>query len=152
MTVAPIVRFALAYAAGVAAGLLSVPVWISLLVVLVGTIAPIPALRRPLRLRGGIVMVATAGALAGYATAADQTLGSEPACGDTTTLTGRFVAPPLSSSVPFARFDGCGTITVVLPGQRSTQTWFGREMPCRWKGVCARDGAGPGFKRRGSSL
>lgn len=44
MTVAPIVRFALAYAAGVAAGLLSVPVWISLLVVSIGVILPAPAL------------------------------------------------------------------------------------------------------------
>ncbi|MDE3001664.1 MAG: DNA internalization-related competence protein ComEC/Rec2 [Gemmatimonadota bacterium] len=116
---APIVRFALAYAAGVAAGLLSVPVWISLLVVSIGVILPAPALRRPLPLRGGIVMAAAAGALAGYATSTDRGLVGDPVCGDTTTLTGRFIAPPLSNSAPFARFDGCGTITVVVSGRRS---------------------------------
>ena len=65
MTAAPIARFALAYAAGVAAGLLSVPIWATLLFVLAACAAPNPTSRRPLELRGALILVGIAGAIAG---------------------------------------------------------------------------------------
>ena len=58
--VAPIARFALAYGAGVAVGLLSVPVWATLLVLLASLAVPIRASRRPLQLRTALVAAATA--------------------------------------------------------------------------------------------
>ena len=68
MTVAPIARVALAYGSGVAAGLLSVPIQVTLLVLIGAAGWPIRSSRRPLTFRAGLVMTAAAGALAGYGT------------------------------------------------------------------------------------
>jgi competence protein ComEC len=114
---APIARFALVYAAGVAAGLMSVPVWISLLTGLVACAAPKRPSGRLVEVRAGLIAVAVAGALAGYATSSTDgtTADGLAVCAVDSVLTGRFLSPPLSESTPLARDDGCGVMTVVLP-------------------------------------
>ncbi len=113
---APIARFALVYAAGVAVGLMSVPVWVALLAGLLALAAPKRPSGGPLELRAGLIAVGVAGALAGYATPSTDstTAGGLAVCAVDSVLTGRFLSPPLSESVPLARDDGCGVMTVVL--------------------------------------
>ena len=115
MTAAPIARVALAYVFGVAAGLLSVPVQVTLLLLFGAVAWPIRTSRRPLTLRAALVMTAAAGAVAGYGSSLKTIVGtSSPACDAAEVLTGRFTAPPLTDRARLVRADGCGALTVVL--------------------------------------
>lgn len=112
---APVVRLALTYGAGVAAGLQAAP-WLSALPLLpLAIAAPVLAWRRP----GTPVALAVA-ALAGvYAGSGSGT--APPGCGReaggaAAVVTGRFLASPSRGSAPMERDDGCGPVTVVLPG------------------------------------
>ena len=127
MTAAPIARVALAYAFGVAAGLLSVPVQVTLLLLFVVTWWPTRTSRRPLALRKALVMTVAAGALAGYGSSTNTIVGtSSAACDTDDVLTGRFSAPPLTDRARFVRDHGCGALTVVLrPSEASESEWSG---------------------------
>ena len=127
MTAAPIARVALAYAFGVAAGLLSVPVQVTLLVLFGAGGWPNPTSRRPFTLRTALVMTAAAGAVAGYAMTPQPSRGtSSSACEGVEVLNGRFTAPPLTDRARFVRDDGCGALTVVLrPTGTSSPGWSG---------------------------
>ena len=110
---APIARFALAYAAGVAVGLVGAPPWTAPLVLLLALAVPIDASARPanrpvLAFVGLLGFVAGMGALGGTECVADSV-------GATVVVEGRFLATPRDGSAPFARADGCGDVTVVLP-------------------------------------
>lgn len=107
------VRLALAYGAGVAAGL-QVARWGSAFMLLPLTVvAPVLIWRRP-----GASWVLFAAGLVGLVAGAGA---DRPPAGCTATpdgaaaeLTGRFLASPRSGSAPFERDDGCAPVTVVV--------------------------------------
>jgi len=146
--VAPIARVALAYGSGVAAGLLSVPIQVTLLVLIGAAGWPIRSSRRPLTFRAGLVMTAAAGALAGYGTGPAATTEAPPACEASEVLSGRFTAPPLTDRARLVRDNGCGALTVVLrPSRASSPAWSGVEAgrPVRVSGEMRRGRNGPWF-------
>ena len=111
----PVVRLALAFAAGVTWGLVGAPLVLAPLVVLVLLLAPDGASRRP-RLRGVWVACGVCGLAAG------RLASTGVACADATevgtgrvVLEGRFLASPLGGSAPFQSRSGCRDVTVVVP-------------------------------------
>lgn len=113
----PVVRLALAFAAGVAWGLLGAPFLLAPPAALLLLLAPNGASRRP-----GARLVWVACGLCGLAAA--RLGGAGPACvtapvvGDgEVALQGRFLAAPLAGSAPFRAAGACEDVTVVVPAR-----------------------------------
>ena len=109
----PVVRLALAFAAGVAWIELGAPWWLLPLLACIFLPWPIHASPSPMSARGMLVLVMGAGALAASPGAAGSICG-DPAVGESAVLTGRFLATPRAGSAPFQPSSGCGVVTVVL--------------------------------------
>ncbi len=108
----PVVRLALAYAAGVASGLVGAPWWIAPLALAVFLVAPQGASPRPAT--GIVWMVAlVVGWVGAELTAPPAACAPPGATGHQATLEGRFLASPRAGSAPFRRSEGCGDVTVV---------------------------------------
>lgn len=112
---APIARFSVAYASGVAVGLAGAPIWIAPLVLLLAPVAPIRASARPGH-ASVLGLVAAVGLVAGSGVFAAAASCPSDLPGRTVVLEGRFLASPRTGSAPFERADGCGEVTVVMPG------------------------------------
>lgn len=111
----PVVRLALAFAAGVAWGLLGAPLVLAPLLALLLLLRPNGASRGP-----DTRLVWVACGLCGLAAARLAATG--PACesppdsgGGETFLEGRFLAAPLAGSAPFRAPSACQDVTVVVP-------------------------------------
>jgi competence protein ComEC len=132
--VAPVVRFALAFAAGTGWGLIGAPLWTAPLPVLLSFVAPNRASSR-LTGRRVLAWIACLGFLATLPARA-ETGCPRPVSGALASLEGRFIVTPRSGSAPFERADGCGTVTVVVPDSlggpagaaRTAPAWAGRPL------------------------
>ena len=114
MTTAPIARLALAYGAGVTAGLMAVPVPVAVLTLLGSILWPSQLSRGLISLRAALLLTAASGTLAGFATRAAEMQRDTSTCVAREVLRGRFLAPPLTDRARLVRHDDCGELTVVL--------------------------------------
>ncbi|HUF75533.1 MAG TPA: DNA internalization-related competence protein ComEC/Rec2 [Longimicrobiales bacterium] len=117
----PVVRLALAFAAGVAWGLIGAPLLLAPLAALLLLLAPNDASRspdlRPVWVACGLCGLAAARlATAGAACASAAGVGAGPVA-----LEGRFLASPLGGSAPFRPLSACGDVTVVVPSAGGSQ-------------------------------
>ncbi|KPJ80593.1 MAG: hypothetical protein AMS19_09270 [Gemmatimonas sp. SG8_23] len=132
---APVVRLALLYGAGVAAGLAGAGWWIAPLGLLLAFLAPHRASARPtVACLYGVVLAA------GFLSATGARVRRE-ACrsvpiGRSDVVRGRFLATPRDGAAPFRLDSGCGVVTVVLPS------------PDAISGDTAPDGAAPAAEPR----
>ena len=111
----PVVRLALAFAAGVAWGLIGAPLVLAPPVALLLLLAPRGASRGPAPRRiwvacGLCGLLATRLGSGGGACAAPPEI-----AGGAVALEGRFLASPLGGSAPFRSASTCGDVTVVVP-------------------------------------
>ena len=114
MTTAPIARLALAYGAGVTAGLMAVPVPVAVLTLVGSILWPSQLSRGLISLRAALLLTAASGTLAGFATRAAEMQRDTSTCVAREVLRGRFLAPPLTDRARLVRHDDCGELTVVL--------------------------------------
>jgi competence protein ComEC len=110
---APIARLTLAYAAGVAAGLLGVPIVATPLLIALAIAPPRITWPRPRSVDGRVALLAVAAGLL-IAHPADRSTCPVPAAGARTVLEGRFLVTPRAGSAPFRQADRCGDVTVVV--------------------------------------
>lgn len=110
MDAPPIVRVALAYAAGAAWGTSGAPVWTAPLLAVLGLVAPIRSSSLPTR--GLAVLVALAAALPARVGVRSVECAAV-VDGGRVALQGRFLATPRAGSAPFRPDSGCGPLTVV---------------------------------------
>ncbi len=110
---APIVRLALSYSAGVAAGLAGAPIWIAPLGLLLGLAAPVRTSSRPAPRAAGVLAVA-AGLLAAQGVSSPDRSCPDTLPGATGTVEGRLLARPRTGSAPLVLDGGCGTFTLVV--------------------------------------
>lgn len=120
--IAPIVRLALAYGAGLAVGLAGAPSWMAPLLGIGALVLPIGTSGRP----GRGVTLAVGGV--GWIAALVASVGgcAAPDVGARERIVGYFVASPRTGSAPFVRADGCGAITVVVADSLSGVKLAGR--------------------------
>jgi competence protein ComEC len=119
---APVVRFTLAYSAGVGLGLVGAPIWMAPLFLLLSLSAPISPWTRPRgrRFAGVLGLALTAGLVAASSVGSLHEDCRPPQPGARARLTGHFLATPRAGSAgsaesaPFERSDGCGLVTVVV--------------------------------------
>lgn len=128
---APIARLAAAYVAGVAVGLAGAPIWMAPLAFLVGVALPVSSSGRPGR--ASLVAIAAAGWIATVVGASSRCVA--PADGSRARLQGHFLATPRKGSAPLARYDGCGTVTVVVRDDALATASAGRALQVtgRWQ-------------------